>query len=65
MAIIEILRLPAVMQMTGLRKSAIYDAAQRGAFPRQIKLLGRASGWRRDEVEAWIESRPTVTSPGE
>ena len=58
MASTEILRLPAVIQLTGLQKSAIYSAAQRGVFPRPVKLLGRASGWRRDEVEAWINSRP-------
>lgn len=54
----EILRLNAVEQKTGLRKSSIYAAIKRGEFPGQVKLLGRASGWRRDEVEAWINSRP-------
>ena len=57
MATIEIMRLPAVMAATGLRKSAIYHAAQRGAFPKPFKLLGRASGWRSDEIQAWLESR--------
>lgn len=54
----EIYRLRAVEQKTGLKKSAIYAAVKRGEFPGQVKLLGRATGWRRDEVEAWINSRP-------
>lgn len=54
----EFFRLRAVEQITGLRKSAIYAAIKRGEFPGQVKLLGRASGWRRNEIEAWINSRP-------
>lgn len=57
MTAIEILRLPAVEQTTGLRKSAIYEMIQRGEFPKQIMLTKRAVGWSKAEVQAWLEAR--------
>ena len=55
----KILRLPAVVERVGLRRSAIYAAIQRGQFPSPIKLLpsGRAAGWSEREIEEWILSR--------
>ena len=49
-----ILRLPRVSEITGLGRSSIYDAIQRGEFPRPLKLGMRASGWRMSEVQQWI-----------
>jgi len=45
------LRLPAVMERTGLCRSAVY--AMEG-FPKPVKLGGRAVAWVASEVEAWI-----------
>lgn len=55
----QIERLPQVMEETGLSRSTIYRMIQNGEFPPPIKLTpnGRASGWLRDEIEAWKESR--------
>ena len=50
----SIVRLPGVMQMTGLRKDSIYTGAREGTFPRPIKLSSQASGWLKAEVEEWI-----------
>jgi len=61
------LRLPAVMSMCGLSRSSIYQAIQRDAFPRPIKLkAGRASAWIKAEVVEWMEqcvqnSRPNTS----
>lgn len=56
----RLLRLREVEQLTGLRRSAIYDGARRGTFPRPRKLTAVATAWREDEVRAWIEARPVV-----
>jgi len=35
----------------------------RGEFPAPVKLGARAVGWRRSDIEAWLESRPAAWSP--
>lgn len=52
-------RLPSVQALTGLSRSTIYRLMAEGKFPTQIKLGERAIGWRREALEAWLESRPT------
>lgn len=62
----QILRLPEVLAMTGLSRSSLYRRINSGDFPAPILLGGddsRAVGWRRSEVEAWIESRPRSDEP--
>lgn len=41
----RILRLPEVMQRTGLGKTTIYKFIAEGRLPSPIKLGGRSSGW--------------------
>lgn len=53
----EIWRLHRVMQATGMGRTWHYDAVKRGEFPAPLRLSERAIGWRRADVEAWIESR--------
>jgi prophage regulatory protein len=52
------LRLPAVLDLTGLCKEAIRQLELKGEFPRRRKLTARTSAWREDEVREWIDSRP-------
>ena len=58
----RLLRLPAVIEATGLGRSAIYALEARGEFPRRRKLTPRASAWRSDEIVAWIEGRPAASN---
>jgi prophage regulatory protein len=62
---LHILRLPDVIRTTGVGRDTIYRLIRDGAFPAQRRISGRSSGWRSDEVEAWIESRPVskIRSP--
>ncbi len=53
----SILRLPEVIKLTGLSRSAIYDLIAKKLFPKQIKLTTRSSGWIKSEVEQWICDR--------
>ncbi len=54
---LRVLRLQEVESRTGLRRSAIYQHAGRGTFPKPIRLGGKAAGWIESEVEAWITQR--------
>lgn len=55
------LRLPEVKRVTGLGRDSIYRLIRTQQFPAGRKLSERATGWRSDEVHAWVESRrPTV-----
>jgi prophage regulatory protein len=50
----QFLRLPAVIERTGLSKTAIYTAP---TFPKPVKITSQASAWLASEVDAWIEER--------
>lgn len=47
------LRLPAVIDRTGLSRSTIYRKMDTGTFPRQIKIAARAAGWRESAIAEW------------
>lgn len=48
----RLIRLPQVMQATGLRSSCIYARAKAGLFTPPIKLTARSSAWPESEVAA-------------
>ncbi len=58
MTTVHILRRPDVAAATGLRKSQIDRLEARGEFPKRRRLSARAVGWKSDEVQEWIDSRP-------
>ena len=58
----RLLRLPAVLILTGLKKSSIYEKAKKGTFPKAVRLGPRAVAWRSNEVHQWIDDLPRVTS---
>ena len=53
----QILRLKQVAEITGLKRSSVYDRIADGLFPIQFPLGGRAVGWLASEVESWINSQ--------
>lgn len=53
----RLLRLPAVVALTGLSRSTLYARAADGRFPKPIKLCTRASAWVASEVEHWVRDR--------
>lgn len=53
----RLLRLPAVENLTGLKRSHIYALALRGDFPQPIKIGARASAWPASQVHEWIAER--------
>jgi prophage regulatory protein len=54
---LRILRRPDVEQLTGLRRSAIYQAIAEGRFPRPVNLGPKAVGWVEAEIDRWVAER--------
>ncbi|MCP4501771.1 MAG: AlpA family transcriptional regulator [Deltaproteobacteria bacterium] len=50
---LKFLRLPAVLERTGLSRSALYRLVATDDFPAPVKLTKRTSAWVESEVEAW------------
>lgn len=48
----RILRLPKVLDATGLGRTALYNHVAGGTFTRPVKLGARSIGWPEDEVAA-------------
>lgn len=57
----RILRLPAVMERTGLSKATIYRLIHANEFPESIRLGSRAVGWPANRIDEWINSRENNT----
>jgi len=58
----RLLRLPAVLKITGLKKSTIYAGAKNGTFPKPVRVGSRAVAWRSDELAKWIDELPRAAS---
>lgn len=52
-----ILRLPGVIQRSGLSRSSVYKAVAAGMWPRPIRLSARAVGWPLAEIDAILAAR--------
>ncbi len=61
----RIVRLPELRAITGLSETTIWRREREGNFPRRCRIGPNAVGWKSDQVEAWIESRPLVDRPRE
>jgi prophage regulatory protein len=57
----KILRLPVVLDRTGLSRSTVYLRVNEGRFPRPVSLGARAVGWIETEVEEWIARQIEVS----
>lgn len=55
----RILRLPEVIQLTGISRSRIYVymAREIDPFPRSVRLGPNMVGWRSSEIAAWLAAR--------
>ena len=57
----RILRIPEVVEITGLSRTTIWRRVRSGDFPAPVRLgslATRSVGWRESEIRKWIESRP-------
>lgn len=58
----RLLRLPAVLQATGLARSTIYRMVAERTFPSPVRLSKRAVGWRHEDVRQWEIRRPSTSA---
>ena len=61
---VRFLRLPEVLDRTGLSRSTIYVRLDQGRFPRPVSLGARAVGWLESEVDEWIRERIAASRDG-
>ncbi|MDL2357953.1 MAG: AlpA family transcriptional regulator [Pseudomonadota bacterium] len=53
---VRFIRLQEVLTICGKSRSSVYEAIQKGEFPKPVKLRGRSSGWIKSEIELWVQS---------
>ena len=61
---IRFLRLPTVMERTGLSRSTIYFLIEQSQFPPSVKLGTRSVAWLESEIEEWMESKVSAREGG-
>ena len=54
---IRLLRLPQVIDATGLGKTTIYALQAEGDFPMRVKVTAHSVAWVEEEVQAWLTAR--------
>jgi prophage regulatory protein len=52
----EILTMDNLEGVIGLKRSTIYAKIAAGSFPKQISIHGTRKGWRRGEVQDWLDN---------
>ena len=55
----RVVRLPEVLEITGLSRTTIWRREREGSFPAPFRLGGegtRAVGWREQDIYDWIDS---------
>ena len=65
----RLIRLPNVLNRTGLARSTIYLRISEGEFPRPISIGKRAVAWLESEIDDWLDqhvnlSRGTESTKG-
>ena len=57
----RLIKLRAVLEITGISKSSLYRKVSAGTFPPPVRQGLRTVAWRESEVLAWIAGLPTRT----
>lgn len=55
----QFIRLPRIIEISGLGRSTIWSYVKMGKFPVPIKLSERVTVWRLSEINQWIEEKIT------
>jgi prophage regulatory protein len=54
---IVFMRLPAVMERTGLKETTLYKGISERTFPPSIQISERCVAWREDQIDAWCKAK--------
>jgi prophage regulatory protein len=60
----QIIKLPSVINITGISRTSIYNRIEEGTFPKQINLGERSVGWVKSEILEWINVRIQARDEG-
>lgn len=58
----RILRLPELLQVTGLSTATLYRWMDEERFPRPVRLGENSVGWKASAVQAWIDGLEEVAT---
>ncbi|MCL1059743.1 AlpA family transcriptional regulator [Shewanella gelidimarina] len=50
----RVIKLRDVIELTGLKKTSIYNLIKKNEFPKQITLARNSVGWVQSEVLQWV-----------
>ncbi|MEZ5535348.1 MAG: AlpA family phage regulatory protein [Thiolinea sp.] len=51
------IRMPEVIQLTGMSRTSIYEAIKSGTFPKGFLIGKRARGWMLSTVMNWLQEK--------
>lgn len=54
---LRLIRLPEVLEITGLSRSSIYSRMEKGTFPKRKNIGPRSIAWLESEIDHWLEER--------
>lgn len=60
----KFLRLPAVIELVGKSRTAIYRDIAANTFPAPIRIGARAVAWEADKIAAWQKDRIDAAAGG-
>ena len=55
-----ILRPVHVCDRLGVSRSTLIRLRRQADFPRPLQISAQAIGWRAEDIDAWIDARPTA-----
>lgn len=61
---IRIMRMPSVVDATGISRAGIYRLLVAGQFPEPVQLTERSIGWYAIDIRRWLAQLPTA-HPGQ
>ena len=56
----KMLRLPEVLEATGLSRATVYRLEKKGEFPKRRRLGVNSVGWVEEEVTLWVSGDVTL-----
>jgi len=57
MSSLQIIRPKEAADLLGIAISTLYRWSEQPDFPKRIKIGKRASGWRRSDLEEWLDQK--------
>ena len=57
---LQILRTPQVLALLGIGRTTLWRWTGKGTFPKPVRLGPRAVGWRRVDLQQWLDQLPPV-----